>query len=71
MTDLLYVRTFFREHGSLVFLDEGPLERYLAELLIADIGLDATIPRGLGRVVVERAVLVPDWLHIDASASPA
>jgi len=56
---MVYVRTYFREHGELVHLDEGPLERWLAELLIADIGVDGTIPRGLDRVTVERAVLVP------------
>ena len=44
----------------LVYLDEGPLDRYLAELVLADIGIDASIPRGLGRVRVERAELVPD-----------
>lgn len=60
-----YVRTWFRERGSaagdgeLVYLDEGPLDRYLAELVLADIGIDASIPRGLGRVRVERAELVP------------
>lgn len=53
-----FVRTFFREHGELVYLDEGPWDRYLAELVIADIAIDASIPRGLGRVTVERAVLV-------------
>lgn len=53
-----YVRTYFREGASLVFMDEGPWERYLAELVLADIGVDASIPRGLGRVQVERAILV-------------
>ena len=53
-----YVRTFFREGGELVYLDEGPWDRYLAELVIADIGVDGSIPRGLERVRVERAILV-------------
>ena len=53
-----FVRTFFYEDDALVYLDEGPLDRYFAELVIADIGVDGTIPRGLDRVRVERAVLV-------------
>ena len=53
-----YVRSWFREHDELVYLDEGPWDRYLAELVLADIGIDASIPRGIGRVTVERAVLV-------------
>lgn len=43
---------------ALVYLDEGPFDRILAELVIADIGVDGTIPRGLDRVRVERAILV-------------
>ena len=55
-----YVRTFFYEDGALVYLDEGPFDRYFAELVIADIAQDASILRGLGRVRVERAVLVAE-----------
>jgi hypothetical protein len=58
MDGLWYVRTFFHEEGLQVHLDEGPWERYLAELVLADIGVDASIPRGIGRVTVDRAVLV-------------
>ena len=53
-----YVRSFFREEDTLVYLDEGPLDRYFAELVLQDIGVDGTIPRGLDRGRVERAVLV-------------
>jgi hypothetical protein len=55
-----YVRSFFREEDTLVYLDEGPLDRYFAELVLADIGVDGTIPRGLDRVRVERAILVAE-----------
>jgi len=53
------VRSYFVENGEVVFLDEGPWDRFLAELVLADIGVDASIPRGLGRVNVLRAKLVP------------
>lgn len=56
--ELWNVRTFFFEDGALVFLDEGPFDRVLAELVLADIGIDGTISRGLRRVRVERAILV-------------
>lgn len=59
MVNRWYVRTYFVESGSLVWLDEGPFDRYFAELVLADIGIDASIPRGLGRVRVLRALLVP------------
>jgi hypothetical protein len=56
---LWYVRSFFREGDNLVFLDEGPWDHFLATCVLFEIGVqDATIPRGLGRVTVERAVLV-------------
>ena len=55
-----YVRSFFRENETLVYLDEGPLDRYFAELVLADIGVDGTIPYGLDRVRVERAILVAE-----------
>ncbi len=58
MTALWYVRIYFLENEELVYLDEGPWDRYLAELVLVDIGIDATIPRGAGRVQVERAILV-------------
>jgi hypothetical protein len=54
-----YVRSVLIENDREVFLDEGPFDRWLAELVLADIGIDATIPRGLGRVTVLRACLVP------------
>ena len=53
-----YVRSFIKENDELVYLDEGPWDRYLAELVIADIAVDASIPRGIGRVPVERAILI-------------
>ena len=66
MPDLWYVRSyfternFFTEEDEPVCLDEGPWSRELAELVLADIGIDASIERGLGRVRVERAVLVAE-----------
>ena len=59
MSEMYVVRTYFRENGELVYLDEGPWDHYLAELVLADIGIDASIPRGMDRVVVERAIIVP------------
>ena len=56
--DEFYVRTYFTEDGTLVYLDEGPFDRFLAELVLADIGIDGTISRGLDRIRVERAILV-------------
>lgn len=53
-----YVRSWFRENNQPVYLDEGPFDLYFAELVLADIGIDASIVRGLGRVQVERAVIV-------------
>lgn len=53
------VRSFIIEHGREVFVDEGPWDRYFAELVLADIGVDASIPRGLGRVSVLRAIIIP------------
>ena len=55
-----YVRSFFIENGVEVALDEGPWDHTLAELIIADIGVDASIPRGLDRQKVERAILIPE-----------
>lgn len=60
MSDRLYwVRSILIEDGERVRLDEGPWEQYLAELVLADIGIDASIPRGIGRVPVHSARLVP------------
>ena len=56
--DEFYVRTYFIEDGLMVYLDEGPFDRYLAELVLADVGIDGTIARGLDRVRVERAILI-------------
>lgn len=53
-----YVRYFIREYGELTHLDLGPLDHYLAELLIADVGVDGTVQHGLMRVAVERAVII-------------
>jgi hypothetical protein len=57
-----YVRSFMFEgeapRQQYVYIDEGPWDRYLAEMVLADIGVDGTIPRGIGRVRVERAILV-------------
>jgi len=58
MPGMWFVRTFFMEGEDLVFLDEGPWDRWLAELVLADIGIDASIPRGLGRITVLSAILV-------------
>ena len=58
MSELWYVRSFFEEGGELVFLDEGPWDYTLASLVLADIGIDASIPRSLKRVTVKRARLV-------------
>lgn len=55
---LVFVRSILLENGEEVYLDEGPWDGYLAELVIADIGVDASIPRGIGRVPVLRARLV-------------
>jgi hypothetical protein len=57
------VRTYFRAFPEalgdvLVYDDAGPFDRVLAELVLADIGIDGTMARGLGRVRVERAILV-------------
>ena len=60
MTTLWYVRSYFWEAEHEVFVDEGPWERTLAELVIADIGVDASIQRGIGRVTVTRAILVAE-----------
>lgn len=59
MAELWVVRTILIENGEEVYLDEGPWDRVLAELILADIGVDASIPRGVGRVAVLRARLVP------------
>jgi hypothetical protein len=53
------VRSYILENGEEVHLDEGPWDRCLAELILADIGIDATIPRGLGRAEVRHARIVP------------
>ena len=53
-----YVRSFFIENGEVVALDEGPWDRTFAELIIADIGVDASIPRGIGRQDVLRSIIV-------------
>jgi len=55
---LYYVRSYFIEENELVHLDEGPWEYYLAMLVISDIGIDASVPRGLGRVQVVKAKLI-------------
>lgn len=54
--ELWYLRTYFYENEELVYLDEGPLDWFLVNVLLSDIGMDASIPRGIGRVKVERAV---------------
>jgi hypothetical protein len=64
--ELWFVRSRLLENGIEAILDEGPLDRWHAELLLADIGIDASIPRGLGRVQVVSASLVsagPAWLY--------
>ena len=53
------VRSVIVERGVEIDFDEGPWDRHLAELVLADIGIDASIPRGIGRVPVLRARLVP------------
>ncbi len=66
MSELWFVRSWLCEDGREVSLDEGPFDRHLAEIVLADIGVDASIPRGLTRVPVERASLVsagPAWLY--------
>jgi len=57
--DLWSVRSILMEDGNEVYLDEGPWERYLAELVLADIGVDASIPRGIDRARVFRARIIP------------
>ena len=59
MTDRWAVRSVLIEQGEEVRLDEGPWDRYLAELVLADIGIDASIPRGLDRARVYRAKVIP------------
>ena len=59
------VRCRLIEAGQVVVHEIGPLDRYLAELVIADIGVDGQIPRGLAWVRVLSARLVsagPTWL---------
>jgi hypothetical protein len=53
------VRSYLVENDEEVYLDEGPWEYYLASLVLADIGIDASIPRGVSRARVTRAQLVP------------
>jgi hypothetical protein len=53
------VRVWFREGGSLVYDDLGPLDRYLAELVCVDCA--GGIMRGPVWVHVERALIVP-WV---------
>ena len=65
MSELWAVRCRILEDGRVVPYEDGPFDRYLAELVIADIGIDAKIPRGLTWVDVLSARLVsagPAWL---------
>jgi hypothetical protein len=61
-----YVRSFLFEWDVSVHTDDGPFDRYFAELVLADIGIDGTIQRGLDRVRVERAILVLKAIDGDA-----
>lgn len=56
---LWMVQMTLEEDGVDVVLTEGPWDRNLAESVIADIGVDASIAHGLGRVNVKEAILVP------------
>ena len=61
--ELFYVRSFFWEETlpglfELVYADEGPWDHFFAECVLMDVRVDASVPRGLGRVTVERAILV-------------
>jgi len=57
---MFYVRSTFIEQGQRVHLHEGPWDHSLAEVILADIGVDASIPRGIGRQQVLSAVIVPE-----------
>lgn len=53
------VRSILIEHDQLVHLDEGPWDGYFAMLVTTDNGVDASIPRGLGRARVYRSIIIP------------
>lgn len=56
---LFYVRTFLLEpHEDQPYLDQGPWDRPLAELVLADIGVDASFPLDGRRLTVTRAHLI-------------
>lgn len=58
---MFYVRYLIIENDDVASLYEGPVDYYFATLLIADVGVDASIPRGLlSRAPVIAARIVPE-----------